>query len=232
MSLINKTYNAIRNLFQKHNRGMVTPDEFNDACKYVQNKIVRETLDYENYIKLGSRTGRYGRIDINKVSFYKEVRRVLLSSSNLSYDFGIKGFKYPENYSFLQALFYKDEEVEEISSNERMILKHPEISPSEIFPVFFMHADNIEIIPDSITSGVEMYYYRNVVDPKYTYRKINGNYVFDESASDYRDFDLPDNVYDLIFVELAFYLGIQLKMPDVVQAVDAEDKENEQNKMK
>jgi hypothetical protein len=230
MSLINRTYNAIKNLFQKQNRGMVTPDEFNDACKYVQNKIVRETLDFENYLKLNRRVGRGGRIDIDKIKFYKEVRRRLLESRSASFNRGLKGFEYPDDYSFLQALFYKDVEVEEVSNNERSILNIEEIGTSEIFPVYIMHADSIEIIPDTIIRNLEIYYYRNTKDPKYTYNIVSDKLVFNEYASDYQDFDLPDNVYDFIIVELAFYFGIQLKMPDVVQAIDAEDKENEQIK--
>ena len=230
MSLINKTYNAIRSLFQKHNRGMVTPDEFNDACKYVQNKIVRETLDYEDNIKYYRRIRRSGKTNVEKAKFYKEVRRVILKDGKLQYDYGSKGFLYPSDYNYLQALFYREEEIEEITNNERMAIINPEIAPSEIFPMYVMHANYIEVIPDTITRNVHIYYYRELIDPKFTYKKVSGNVLFNEYASDYKDFELPDSLYDLIFVELAFYFGIQLKMPDVTQAMDSEDKENDNNK--
>jgi hypothetical protein len=209
---------------------MITPDEFNDACKYVQNKIVRETLDYEDNIKYYRRIRRTGKANEDKIKFYKEVRRVLLKDGKLKYNYGSTGFDYPDDYNYLQALFFKDEELEEITNNDRMVISHPEISPSEIFPLYVLHSDYIEVIPDSITRDVYIYYYRQLKDPKFTYKKVSGSILFNESATDYQDFEIPDSIYDLIFVELSFYFGIQLKMPDVTQAMNSEDKKNEINK--
>lgn len=231
MSLINDTYNTLRNLFQKHDRGFLSVDEFNDGARYVQSKIIREAYDFLNNIKNQKKIGRVGKIDYDKETYYKEVVRQLLApGTSLTYDPSSETFDFPTDYSFMQALYYSVYEINEISNDLRMVLMHPDTAPTEIYPFYLLHSDNIEIIPDSITKNVTMYYYRNAKDPKYTYEEIGGKVIFNESAPDFQDFDIPRSIFDLIIVEMALYFGIQLKMADVAQIMDKEDSKNEQLK--
>ena len=88
----------------------------------------------------------------------------------------------------------------------------------------------MEVFPDTITSGVTMYYYKNPDAPKWTYQVVGSVPVFNPAAGDFVDFILPDIAYDEIINELALYLGIQIKQPDVTQIFDKKDNESEQLK--
>ena len=231
MSLINDTYNTLRNLFQKHDRGFVSVDEFNDGARYVQSKIIRESYDFLNNIKNNKKVGRAGKIDYDKQTYYKEiVRQLLAPASSLTYNPTTETFEFPEDYSFMQALYYSVYEINEISNDLRIVLRNPDTAPTEIYPFYLLHADNIEIIPDTITSKVTMYYYRNAKNPKYTYEVIGGKTIFNEASPDFQEFDIPESIFDFIIVEMALYFGIQLKMTDVAQIMEKEDSKNEQLK--
>lgn len=230
MALVNEAYNTLKNLFQKHDRGFVTPDEFNDACQYVERKMIRESFDFINNIKNNAKIGRVVKVDYDKERFYREITRRLLTFETLSYNSSTGFFELPADYSLCQSIYYGDAEVEEASMDERMINNIAEIAVDEEFPVFFMNSDSVEILPEDITSGVKMYYYKNPTAPKWTYNKVSGKPVFDPDKSDFQDFNLPENVFDEIIVELAKYFSIQIKQPDVSQAMQVEDDKNQQKK--
>lgn len=230
MALIDKVKNTLESLFQKMNRGMFTPDEYNDAVKFVQNKIIREALDFLNHIRNQEKIGRVVKIDYDKQRFYREVTRRLLSEGDLAYNGTTERFEIPEDYSFMQAIFFEEKEIEEVSYNERFILNNPLVASDEEFPVCFMGSDDIEVIPDSITSDVKMYYYRDAKDPKWTYQTISGKAVFDADAEDYQDFELPEAIFDEIVRECASWFGVQVKQPDIAKVSEKSETSSEQLK--
>lgn len=230
MALINKARNVLNNLFQKHDRNLLTPDEFTDSCKYVQGKMVREGFDFLNNIKNNARIGRVGKNDYDKERYYKNVIRGLISTSTLTYNTTTDTFDLPEDYSLASSIYFSGNEVEEASQDERFIMNIDEIGVDETYPVYFMGSTDIEIVPDSITSGVKMYYYRLPKDPKWTYNVVGGKAVFDGDKSDFQDLELPEDMFDEIIRELAIYWGLQLKQPDVAQFMGRAENENEQLK--
>ena len=230
MALIEKVRNTINSLLQKRDRGAISVDEFNDASKYVQGKLVRESFDFLNNIKNNAKIGRVVKVDYDKERFYKDVVRKLISTEVLTYNGTTENFELPSDYSLLEGLYYDGNEVEEVSNSERAILSMPEIEPDEVYPVCFMGSVDIEIIPSSIISGVTMYYYKQANDPKWTYNVVNNKPVFDEDKSDFVDFVLPDSIFDEIIRELSIYVGIETRQPDITQVMAKEETQSEQLK--
>lgn len=226
--LIDDAYNTLKTLFQKHNRGFLSPDEYNNVARYVQSKIIRESFNYINIIKSKKKIGRVSKNDFDKERYYKEVVRRLRKRAVLTYSDPY--FDYPDDYSFTEEIFYGAVKVEEIGMSERIILDHPEIYPSTMYPVYFDTADGAEILPDTIESGVTMFYYRDALEPNWTYQGTTGSPLFDAEDDLFQDFELPESVFDVIIMEMAQYLGIQLKQPDVIQVFNSELKDAEQIK--
>lgn len=230
-SLINDLFNSTRNLLQKRDRGMVSVDEFNDAVRYAQTKLVRETFDFINNIKNSKKFGKVSRLHYDKEVYYKSIQKKILVAKTLDYNGSSETFNVPDDYNFYESLWFGDAEITEIDNGERVMIKHPDIAPSEMYPIFLIHGYGIEVIPDTISDKVKMYYYRNPKTPKFTYQSLGGGQIlFDPSKSDYQDIELPESVFDLLQVEIAIYLGVQLKMTDVVQIMEKEDSINEQLK--
>ncbi len=227
MAIIDKAKNTLNSLFQKMNRGLPTPDEYNDAAKYVQNKIIREAFDFLNNIKNNSKIGRVVKVDFDKERFYKDVLRKLLSNKTLIYNVATSNFDLPPDYSLMQNLFYNDAEIEEVSYNERFILTNDEVAVDEIYPVCFLGSVDLEVIPDTILADVKMYYYREAKYPKWTYNKVSNKAVFDENKSDFQDFELPDNIFDEIIREMAIYFSLQFQIPNIAIAMSKEEEKSE-----
>lgn len=227
MSLINDIYVELQNLFQKHGRGFLSADELNGGAQYVESKIIREAFNFINNIRNNEKIGRINKRNFDKEKFYNEVVRALLSSSTLSYNSTTERFAFPDDYSFLQALYYNDSEIEEIPSDERIVLVNYSTMPSLTYPLSIFHGTDIEILPDDIVSGVKMYYYREAKKPRWTYTIQNNQALFHEDANDYQDFELPRSIFDEIMVEMGLYFSLEIKQPDLAQAFNNEDKKSE-----
>ena len=230
MALIDKAYNTLKNLYQKHDRGFFSPDEYNDGCKYVENKLIRESFNFLNNIKNNAKIGRVQKVDYDKERFYRDIVRKLLKSQTLTYDSINEVFELPEDYSLCQSIYYGNDEIDDLSHEDRFILNIPEVAVDETFPVYFMNSDSVEVLPESIVDSVKMYYYRIPTSPKWTYNVVSGKPVFDADKEDFQDFNLPDSIFDEIIVELAEYFGIQLRQPDATQYMSQKKSEGEQLK--
>lgn len=230
MYLIDRAKNGLDRLLQKSNRKTLSPDEFNSAFEYVQNKIVRESFNYMDSIKNMKSFGRSSKIDYDKLNLCKEYVRALSADESLTYDSITETFSFPDDYMFVEAIEYGGRVVEELSPREFAILANVESAPTEVHPIYIEHSDNIEIIPSTIDSGVTMYYYKEITAPNWTYNVINNVAVFNPAAGDFVDTILPDIAYDEIMNGLAEYAGVVLRQPDVVQVFDKTQNESEQLK--
>ena len=89
-----------------------------------------------------------------------------------------------------------------------------------MFPSHDQGGDSITIFPSSINAGgdVQAQYIRYPKDPKWTYVTLyNGEPLFDQSASDYQDFELPiDDANDLV-AKILQYAGISIREADVFE---------------
>lgn len=228
MYLINDIFEALRSYYRKHNRGMVSPDEFNRGAQYVQNKIIRESFNFLDVIKNKKKMGRVNKNDFDKEKLYLEIIRPLRSNEDLTYNG--TGFDYPDDYSFCDTIFYNTREVEELSEQERMFMYVPEALPTENYPVYLEHGTYLEVLPESIESSVKMYYYREQETPQWTYEPFSDSYMFNPSANDFQDFELPRIIFDEILRELILYFSGELKQPDISQLMQSEENKAEQLK--
>lgn len=234
MALIDKTRNTLNSLFQKGNRGLPTVDEFNDGFKYVQNKIIREAFDFINNIKNNAKIGRVVKVDYDKERFYRDVVRKIQAKEVLTYNATTETFDLPSDYSLMDYLTYtggdRPTEIDEVSYMESFVLSDPDVASDEYYPVCFLGATDVEVIPTSITDNVKMYYYRQAKYPKWTYQVVDGKPLFDPDKDDFQDFELPDSIFDEIIRECALYFGIQMQIPNVAQAMENEENKSEQMK--
>ena len=229
MYIINEIREALRNYLSKINRNMLSVDEFNSACQYVNSKIIRESLNYIDKIKSGKKRGNYGKTVYNRENMYKEVAKNLLKDAILTYNG--TNFDYPNDYSMVRALYTSTgREIEQLEAEERFVIVHEDTLPTENYPVYLEHGDYVEVLPDTITSGVTMYYYKQSPLPNWTYTVVGTDVLFNPSASDFVDFSLPESVYDEILREMLLYVSGELKQPDIAQLMQSEEQKSEQLK--
>lgn len=92
-------------------------------------------------------------------------------------------------------------------------------SPSNSFPAYTQEASLMTVYPSTINEqgAVLAQYLRYPKDPKWTYISLDrGEPVFNPSAADYQDFELPIEDEPLLVTKILQYAGLSIREPQVV----------------
>ena len=104
------------------------------------------------------------------------------------------------------------------------------MAPTQTFPLYVQRGNNIEIQPSTINGATDItaFYIRYPQDPKWTYfTLVNGEPVFNQSALDYQDFELPATDEPELVNLILQYAGISVREGDIYTFGNAEEqKEN------
>lgn len=105
-------------------------------------------------------------------------------------------------------------------------------TPNNLFPAYTLEGATIKVLPTTLntTGMVEGQYFRYPLAPKWTYTTLSGGEpVFDQSQSDYQDFELPQEEMPNLIVKILKYAGLEIREQQVEQFAQIEEqKENQQ----
>jgi hypothetical protein len=93
-------------------------------------------------------------------------------------------------------------------------------SPNNVFPSYTLEGQNIKVYPNTFdTLGqVRAVYFRYPKTPKWTYVTLtNGEPSFDQTQSDYQDFELPNEDGYKLVTKILEYCGISIRETEVTQ---------------
>jgi len=93
-------------------------------------------------------------------------------------------------------------------------------SPNNLFPSYTLEGENIKIYPNTIdTLGqVQAVYFRYPKTPKWTYvTLLNGEPSFDQTQSDYQDFELPNEDGYKLVTKILEYCGMSIRETELTQ---------------
>mgnify|MGYP003142108209 FL=1 len=65
-------------------------------------------------------------------------------------------------------------------------------------------------------------------DPKWTYNTVSGSPVFNQSAADYQDFELPLSDQDTLVFKILEYAGVNIREAAVTAFASQEEAINDQ----
>jgi len=125
----------------------------------------------------------------------------------------------PVGYRVYKAADAKD--VERVDQSKIIKLNASNLtSPTSNYPAYTLQDELVSAYPLTIDAFGELFcqYARYPVDPKWTYNSIgaDGDPVFNPSASDYQDFELPlSDSIDLV-IKICQYAGISIREEEVV----------------
>jgi hypothetical protein len=215
----------------KNNFGYITPDDFNLYAKQAQLDIFENYFyQYNNWVvKQNARLSGSGYSDI--VKHLEETMDKFSTTSTLSYDSINDKFNLPVDYFFLNSIRYNgSKEIDRVTQDKLTYLLSSNLTaPSTMFPVYSMESNKVNIYPDTIISNVTAQYIRLPKDPKWTYTTIvGGSPLFDQSASDYQDFEIPGFDEVSLVSKILQYAGISIREADVYAFGTAEEVSNKQ----
>ncbi len=168
--------------------------------------------------------------DIVVNSSTKAISRVntVISSSVISLDANIFT-STPQGYIIISQ---DVKEADKVSVGKITMLNSSLLTqPNNMFPSYTLEGGILNLYPNTISEfgQVECVYFRHPKVPKWTYSTLaNGEPVFNQSQSDYQDFELPDeDIYRLV-MKILQYCGMSIREIEVAQFGILQEQQNNQ----
>ena len=241
--MINSVRNTVLSILSKDVRGYVTPEEFNLFSKQAQTEIFEQlNFDYSNAMNKQN-AGLHGSGYSDIAEKIGEVLDEFVVTEVLHYNAITGKFYMPgedpantqEALSYrLDRLIYNDLiEVDKVDRRKILNLTASNLTaPSVLYPVYTLDNQGISVYPTTITSNVMVDYLRYPKDPKWTYTSLsNGEALFNQGATDYQDFELPQAYETDLIIKICQYAGVSIREAEVVQAAKGDEVQSKQEKI-
>lgn len=241
--MINDVRNTVLSILNKDNHGYLTPEQFNLYSDMAQKELFEQLFhDYSRSVyKRNNRVHNSEHGDIPKR--IEEVIGRFETESPLTYDGTTLRFELPSDYYSIGTVVYNNTtEVYQVSKRKyRQLNGLLDGAPTTSYPIYTIFNESsatvpnqIAVLPSSIntTGDIVAEYVRYPQTPKWTYSSFSaGEPLFDQSANDYQDFELPDDYFGNLVSKICEYAGVQIRAAEVVQtaaANEAIEKQQEQ----
>jgi hypothetical protein len=213
--MINSVRNTVLSVLNKNNYGYISPNDFNLFAKQAQLDIFENYFYRYNFqiLKENARESGIGYADIKKQ--YEEVIDSFSKIVSLTKTAGV--FDLPADYYTVVRVIYtnaagKMVEAEKVPlARAQQLLMSNLTQPIELFPAYIQSEDKLTIYPDTISTGVSCYYVRYPKDPKWTYSMFQGEPLFNQSANDYQDFELPLTDEPTLVAKILQFAGMSIR---------------------
>jgi len=155
----------------------------------------------------------------------KKTARVVVVSSNTTLTLDADIFlTTPVNYLVISQAA---KEADKVSVGKITMLNSSLLTqPDNMFPSYTLEGDYIKLYPKTINKfgQIEAVYFRHPKIPKWTYSTLaNGEPVFNQSQSDYQDFELPEEDGYKLAMKILQYCGVSIREAEVVQYALAQE---------
>ena len=124
------------------------------------------------------------------------------------------------------------EEAEKVSHSKITMLNNSILTkPTLTFPAYSQQDNTMFAFPKTINNigQVASQYIRYPLDPKWTFNTLTGGQpVFDQSQSDYQDFEVPLDDENMLIIKILQYSGMEIRETEVVQFANLEEQKDNQ----
>lgn len=218
--MINQVYTTVLSILNKESRGYVTPTEFNLYAELAQMGLFEDLFHKysKSIVKQNNRLYNSEYSDIPR--HIREVIDIFIYSKDNVVEVGGLYSIDDSRFYRLVNLDYNGADIEEVSKLEiNKMLNNNLITPTVTYPVYVGIEGQYRIYPTGLDPKyVNATYVRKPFQPKWTYSVVAGNPLFNPTAEDYQDFELPESMFNEIVVKILSYCGIQIREAEVVQA--------------
>jgi hypothetical protein len=226
--MIDDVRTTVLAVLNKNNYGYLSPMDFNLYAKQAQLEIF-ENLFYQYNNQINSENARRSGTDYANISKgILEDIDLFSKDSILNSSYGT--FVLPSDYYFINTITVSvnnvNIEVERVSQGKITALKmSPLTAPTNEFPVYTQEGGIIDITPNPPQATAR--YIRYPFEPKWTYTAVGNNVpIFNPSAGDYRDFDLPLGYQNELVNKILKYAGVEIRETMVVDFANKQEQQN------
>lgn len=222
---INNVRSTVLTILQKENRGWIPAGEFNDLARQAQLEIFEAYFTDLAHYSLNPK-GRvmeagYANIIKNleeKIDIFS--KRAALPSTN--YDSTNNQWSLPTDSYRLDTVIYNPTTGSNVIVNKMdkdmqpYVSRSPRLTPDLTFPKYVRLENNLRIYPDSIDSGIEIYYIKQPSEPVWNSISFGASQpVYDADTS--TDFELHKAEEYMLVEKILLYAGVLLREPGVTQ---------------
>lgn len=131
-------------------------------------------------------------------------------------------FNIPADLEYVEDVFFGSTRVEKIHYGTYKDLQSNNYAPpSDCNPICSKVGNVLKVSPSSI-NDISIHYLRTPKIPNWTFQEYEGKPMFDETASDYQDVDMPKSAEDSLISLVVESASIMLRELAVTQAANAE----------
>ena len=236
--MIDSVRQTVLSILNKNNYGYVSPSDFNLFAKQAQLEIfesyftgLNQAINAENARMSGTDYANMTKginedIDIFSVSgpLTQSANNLFLTPSTATTG---------DDYYLLNKVLVNGSEAEPVTHSRITLANSNLTAPSAQYPAYTI--DNptagqvVTIYPTATTyapGDVVAQYVRYPFDPKWTYITLaNGEPVFNQSSTDYQDFELPIDDEPRLVYRILQMAGMIIRAGDVYPYANAQEKE-------
>ena len=235
--MIDSIRNTVLAILNKNNYGYLSPSDFNLYAKQAQLEIFENyfysyntQLNLENARKSGTEYADLAKGMAETIDLFSKTATLVQKTEVTN------TYTLPSDYYIInKVLCYKDAifkgEAERVSQSKITMLGNSILTaPSDDFPAYSSQGSVVTVLPVTFNgdSDIKAQYIRYPVAPKWTYSdvlQLQGP-IFNPSADDYQDFEVPlDNANDLI-IKICQYAGVEIREEMVYRFAKTEEQEN------
>ena len=233
---INNVYQKVLALANKEQRGYITPQEFNLFAEYAQLDIFNKYFDDLRGVKNISINSDYSD---SKISIKERISVFELSNQVLtSYSIGLSNL--PNNLYSLGSVTVIWDGVSQAVQAQRVDSKEankyantPLTSPTKHNPIYTHAGGDINLQQNGVIriypkptalDSVNINYIKKPSKPNWTYViSGNNNALFDNTSSNYKNFELHESEENNLVVKILQLAGISIKDGSLIQAASQEE---------
>jgi hypothetical protein len=230
--MIDAVRNTVLAILNKNNYGYLSPSDFNLYAQQAQLEIFEDyfyqyntQINLENARKSGTDYANLSKGILEVIDLFSKTETL---AQTVAAD---NTYTMPADYYLMNTVIYNGLEVERVNQSKiTMLLNSMITAPSKEFPAYTTEGSIMTVYPITITGATDIssQYVRYPLPPKWTYNSalVSQGPVFNPSAADYQDFELPlDNLNDLV-IKICLYAGVEIREASVVQFAQVEEQQN------
>jgi hypothetical protein len=214
---INEAYEFLNFISNKNQSGTVTPTQFNQLATQAQ---------WENFEKEYTKWQQTQDVTDVLATFIKHLSTSVSATGRLSYPSDYQHAISTGHYFVKKDNTGIDIPVHEVDNNMyREHLQSEVVTPTLRFPIWTAYSDYMQFEPKNI-GLISFDYFRKPVNPFWAYTTVNNRPVYDPILS--VDWEMPEQTHLTLVMMMCNYLGMNLRMPDLVQYTEMQKAELKQ----
>lgn len=239
---VNTVYQLVMRRAAKEENGFISPADFNVLARNAQQKEFQRILsEYRKFLANKQRYLTYWKGNYDSLeSIMDDLLPLRRNSVALSSSGGNNVFQYPSDYAYFLDLDYNGANVTLVNQDDKAFYTNSfDSAPSTAHPVAIRDYNSITILPNSITTNVNLSYIKipqgtttagaaSTSQPTWAYTTVSSKSIYDATNS--IDFELPKQLEYRLATQILQDVGIEIREAELFQMAQAEDVKEKQDK--